>query len=144
MPYDPRLVQPMRDELSRIGVTELMTPASVDDFMKPEGTALIVVNSVCGCAAGGARPAIRIALQHANRPDRVGTVFAGQDIDATARVREFFGQVPPSSPCFALFKDGKVVHFVPRHHIEGRDAQTIALGLVDVFDAHCAGARSRG
>ncbi|MGE3165770.1 MAG: BrxA/BrxB family bacilliredoxin [Planctomycetota bacterium] len=145
MPYDPRLVQPMRDELARAGVAELMTAESVEGFMQAgPGTALLVVNSVCGCAAGGARPAVQLALQHTNRPDRVGTVFAGQDLEATARARQFFGHLPPSSPCFALFKDGQVVHFVPRHHIEGRDPKSIALDLIAAFDSHCAGAGSRG
>lgn len=140
MPYDPALVQPMRDELSRIGVTELMTADAVNDFMgEASGTTLLVVNSVCGCAAGGARPAIALALQHENKPDRAGTVFAGQDLEATARARELFGQVPPSSPCFGLLKDGELVHFVPRHKIEGQDPRSIAFELVEAFDQHCGG-----
>lgn len=143
MPYDPRLVAQCTEELTQHGVESLGTPESVNDFLvEKSGTALLVVNSVCGCAAGGARPAVLMALGHSNRPDRVGTVFAGQDTEATARARELFGQIPPSSPCFALFKEGQVVHFVPRHGIEGRDAQTIALDLVEAFDAHCAGAES--
>lgn len=139
MPYDPRLVQPMREELTRLGVEELRTPADVDRFLSQEsGTAMIVVNSVCGCAAGQARPGVRLALQHPRKPDRLATVFAGQDLEATARAREQFAQFPPSSPSIALFKDGQVVHFVPRHQIEGRDALAVANDLVAAFDKHCA------
>ena len=139
MPYDPVMVQPMREELTSIGVKELQTADEVDAFMSQEsGTALLMVNSVCGCAAGSARPGLKIALQHDNLPDRVGTVFAGQDLEATAKARSFFGDIPPSSPAIALFKDGKLVHFVPRHGIEGRDAPSVAFDLVSVFDEHCA------
>lgn len=139
MPYDPVMVQPMRDELTQVGVEELLDGAAVDAFLgNKTGTALVLVNSVCGCAAAGARPAIRLALQHENRPDRVGTVFAGQDIEATAQARSYFAEIPPSSPSFALFKDGELVHFVPRHAIEGRDAQTVAFDLVTAFDQYCA------
>lgn len=137
MPYDPVLVQPMREELTRIGVEELTTAAAVEQFLSGDETRFVVVNSVCGCAAGGARPAVNIALQHETKPARVGTVFAGQDVEATAAARAAFADIPPSSPCFALFKGGKVVHFVPRHMIEGRDAQSIAFDLVQAFDAHC-------
>jgi len=138
MPYDPRLVQPMREELTEIGVQELRTSADVDAFMASKtGSAMIVVNSVCGCAAGKARPGVRLALESTIRPDRIGTVFAGQDLDATARAREFFGQVPPSSPSIALFRDGQIVHFVPRHMIEGRDALAVANGLVEAFNKYC-------
>src|SRR5512139_465667 len=144
MPYDPRLVQPMREELTQIGVQELRTPAEVDAFMADKnGTAMIIVNSVCGCAAGQARPGVRLALQGAAKPDRVATVFAGQDLDATARVREYFSQFPPSSPSIALFKDGEVAHFVPRHFIEGRDALHLANALVEVFNKHCAPAAAK-
>src|SRR5512147_2463583 len=108
MPYDPRLVQPMREELTQIGVQELLTPAEVDAFMADKsGTTMVVVNSVCGCAAGQARPGVRLALQNAVRPDRVATVFAGQDLEATNRARTYFSQFPPSSPSIALFKDGE-------------------------------------
>ena len=139
MPYDPELVQPMREELTSIGVKELLTAADVDAFMaEKSGTAMIIVNSVCGCAAGGARPAVRIALEHENKPDRVATVFAGQDIEAVGKARSYFGEIPPSSPSIALFKDGSLVHFVPRHAIEGRDAPTVACDLVGTFDEHCA------
>jgi putative YphP/YqiW family bacilliredoxin len=143
MPYDPILVQPMREELVRSGVQELRTAADVDAFMANKtGTVMIVVNSVCGCAAGQARPGVRLALQHASKPDRVATVFAGQDVDATAQARSFFSQFPPSSPSIALFKDGELVHFVPRHAIEGRDALSLANNLAVAFDKYCAGARA--
>lgn len=139
MPYDPRLVQPMREELTRIGVQELRTASEVDTFMgNKTGTSMIVVNSVCGCAAGMARPGVRLALQGAVKPDRIATVFAGQDVEATARAREYFSQFPPSSPSIALFKDGEVVEFVPRHAIEGRDALHVANWLSEAFNKHCA------
>src|SRR5688572_32089979 len=129
----------MREELTRIGVKELRTPEDVDRFMADQrGTAMIVVNSVCGCAAGGARPGVAKALRHGTRPDRIATVFAGQDVEATNRARSYFGQVPPSSPSIALFKDGKLVHFVPRHGIEGRTPDLVAFDLVGAFDEHCA------
>ncbi|MCA8959387.1 MAG: BrxA/BrxB family bacilliredoxin [Planctomycetes bacterium] len=139
MPYDPVLVRPMREELTRAGVQELTTAAAVEDaFAANDGTALLIVNSVCGCAAGGARPGVLLALQHSNRPDRAFTVFAGQDLEATDAARGKIGDLPPSSPSIALFKNGEVVHFVPRHMIEGRDPQTIAFDLVEAFDQHCA------
>ncbi len=136
MPYDPVLVQPMREELTRAGVTELLTGADVDAFMKQPGTKMLVVNSVCGCAAGGARPGVTLALRHAARPEHVGTVFAGQDVEATARARTWIGSLPPSSPSLALFKDQTLVHFVPRHMIEGRDGRTVAFDLVGAFEKH--------
>ena len=139
MPYDPMLVQPMREELTRIGVQELRSAADVDTFMQDKsGTAMVVVNSVCGCAAGQARPGVRLALQSGVKPDRVATVFAGQDLDATAKARSYFAQFPPSSPSIALFKDGAVVHFVPRHLIEGRDALSLANHLNEAFQKFCA------
>ena len=138
MPYDPVLVQPMRDELARIGVAELTAPEDVDRFMgDAEGTAFLVVNSVCGCAAGSARPAVALALQQGPRPQRAATVFAGQDLEATERARSYFADYPPSSPSFALFRDGELVHLFPRHRIEGRDPQSIAADLRQVFDQHC-------
>ena len=138
MPYDPRLVQPMRDEMVTMGFTELMTPAEVDGFMAEEsGTALLVVNSVCGCAAGMARPGVRLALSDAPTPDRLGTVFAGQDLDAVARARGYFAEYPPSSPSMALFRDGELVHFVPRHQIEGRSAEQVADELKRALEEHC-------
>jgi putative YphP/YqiW family bacilliredoxin len=139
MPYSPLLVKPMRDELTTLGVRELVTAKDVDDFMnQKEGTALLVVNSVCGCAAGMARPGIRLALQHGQHPDRVASVFAGQDLEATARFRGYLADIPPSSPSIALFKDGELVHFIPRHRIEGRDARGVASDLTAAFDEHCA------
>ncbi len=139
MPYDPRLVQPMRDELTAIGFQELLAPEAVDSFMpEKEGTALIVVNSVCGCAAGMARPGVQLALQQAPKPDRLATVFAGQDVDAVARVRSYFADLPPSSPSMALFRDGELVHFVPRHQIEGRTAVDVANDLLKALEEHCA------
>lgn len=138
MPYSPLLVKPMREELSSLGVQELMTADDVDAFMdKKEGTALLVINSVCGCAAGMARPGVRLALDQC-RPDRVATVFAGQDLEATARARSYFADIPPSSPSMAFFKDGELVYFVPRHRIEGRDARQVAQDLVAAFEEHGA------
>ena len=138
MPYDPVLVQPMRDELSRMGAEELTTPEAVEAFMESPGTKLLIVNSVCGCAAGQARPGVAFALQHATKPARIGTVFAGQDVEATERARSYFGEYPPSSPSFALLNGKEVVHFVPRHAIEGTPAQAVGLELVNAFDANCA------
>ena len=138
MPYDPTLVQPMRDELANIGVTELIEAGDVDRFMSNrEGTAFVVVNSVCGCAAGSARPAVAIALQQDPKPQRTATVFAGQDLDATDRARSYFSEYPPSSPSFALFRDGELVHLFPRHQIEGRNPQEIAAELRDLFERYC-------
>ncbi len=134
--YDPRFTDPMRAELTDHGVQDLRTAADVDAFMaEKKGTALIIVNSVCGCAAGMARPGVRDALAKGPRPDRVGTVFAGVDKDAAARARGYFSQYPPSSPSFALFRDGEVAHFIPRHHIEGRDASQVAANLRSAFEA---------
>ena len=139
MPYSPMLVQPMRDELTAVGVEELTTAADVDRWMnEKQGSALLVINSVCGCAAGAARPAVRLALQGGVRPDRVATVFAGQDLEATARARGYFADIPPSSPSVALFKDGELVHFVPRHRIEGRSAQMLADELQQAFERSTA------
>ena len=138
MPYSPLLVKPMREELTSVGVKELLTAEDVDAFMNEKnGTAMLIVNSVCGCAAGMARPGVRLALQSDRRPDRVATVFAGQDLEATARARGYFSDVPPSSPSIALFKDGELVHFIPRHRIEGRDAHSVANDLTQVFSEHC-------
>lgn len=139
MPYSELLVRPMREELTSVGVQELRTAEEVDAFMNEQsGTAMLVVNSVCGCAAGMARPGIRLALQGDRRPDRAATVFAGQDLEATARARSYFADIPPSSPAIAFFKDGELVYFMPRHRIEGRDAQSVARDLTQVFAEHCA------
>jgi putative YphP/YqiW family bacilliredoxin len=135
MMYDPAVVQPMREELTSIGVRELLDAADVDAFMaEKQGTAMLIVNSICGCAAGSARPAVRIALRNESRPHRVAAVFAGQDPEATERARSYFGEIPPSSPSMAIFKDGELVHFVPRDAIQGRDAPTVAQDLVAAFD----------
>jgi putative YphP/YqiW family bacilliredoxin len=139
VPYSPLLVKPMREELTQIGVEELLTAEEVERWMeKKEGTALLVVNSVCGCAAGMARPGIRLALENGSGPDRTASVFAGQDLEATARARGFFPEIPPSSPSIAFFKDGELVYFLPRHRIEGRSADDVARDLTAVFDEHCA------
>lgn len=139
MPYSELLVRPMREELTSAGVKELRTPEEVDAFMNEKsGTAMLVVNSVCGCAAGMARPGVRLALQGEHRPDRVATVFAGQDLEATAKARAYLADIPPSSPSIAFLKDGDLVYFMPRHRIEGRDAQSVAHELTTVFAEHCA------
>ena len=139
MPYDPRVVQPMREEMVHMGATELTTTAAVDAALGDQrGTTLVFVNSVCGCAAGSARPGLALALRHATRPQQVVTVFAGQDTDAATRARQYFSDYAPSSPSLALFRDGEVVHFVHRHQIEGRGPQDIARDLVAAFDKHCA------
>jgi bacilliredoxin len=136
--YDPRLVQPMREELTRIGFEELRTPQEVDAALTTErATALVVVNSVCGCAARNARPAAAVAIQNAKRPARLLTVFAGQDADATARARSYFTGYPPSSPQMGLFQDGKLVFMLERRNIEGRPAEDIAADLVAAFDRYC-------
>ena len=139
MPYSELLVRPMREELTSAGVKELRTPQDVDDFMNEKtGTAMLVVNSVCGCAARMARPGVRLALQGDRRPDRVASVFAGQDLEATAKARAYMADIPPSSPSIAFFKDGELVYFVPRHRIEGRNANAVADDLAQVFSEHCA------
>lgn len=138
MPYPEEMVAPMRAELVEMGVQELRTAGEVEDFFSvKQGTALLLVNSVCGCAAGSARPAVGLALAKSQSPDRVATVFAGQDLEATDRARELIGDVPPSSPSIALLKEGQLVHFVPRHLIEGRQANDVAADLVEAFGANC-------
>ncbi len=145
MPYSPLLVKPMREELTAAGVDELLTAADVDRFMdEKSGTAMLIVNSVCGCAAGMARPAVRAALAEGPRPDRAATVFAGQDVEATARARAYFPDIPPSSPSIAFFKDGELVWFMPRHRIEGRSAEEVARDLVGVLREHAADAAAAG
>jgi putative YphP/YqiW family bacilliredoxin len=141
MPYDPQLVAPMREELSQLGVQELMTASDVDQWMsRRDEPQLLIVNSVCGCAAGQARPAVALAMQHPSCPSQVATVFAGQDLEATARARSYFSEFPPSSPSMVMFKNGEIVHFLPRHRIESRDAQTIAQELIEAFQKHCVSA----
>ncbi len=137
--YPEELVVPMRLDLTQAGVEELKTIEDVDNFFKDaKGTALMVINSVCGCAAGAARPGIKLALSETvHKPDSVVTVFAGVDKEATAKAREYMLPYPPSSPSVALFKDGELVHFVERHHIEGRTPQMIADNLLGAFDEHC-------
>lgn len=142
MPYPDLLVLPFREELTRAGFTELRTAAEVDNFMADQsGTALVVINSVCGCAAGKARPGIRLAIQQEVRPERLATVFAGQDLEATAKLRAYFPEVPPSSPSVALVKDGQLAWFMPRAAIEGRDAESVAAELRSAFAKLCAPVR---
>jgi putative YphP/YqiW family bacilliredoxin len=139
MPYNPTLVAPMREEMTRMGAKELNTEAEVDGALGDQkGTMLVFVNSVCGCAAGNARPALRLALDHPVRPQQIVTVFAGQDLTAAARARQYFADYQPSSPSIALLRDGEVVHFVHRHQIEGRTPQSIAADLTSAFDRFCA------
>jgi putative YphP/YqiW family bacilliredoxin len=141
MPYNPTLVAPMREEMTRMGARELTTVAAVDQALGDlKGTMLVFVNSVCGCAAGNARPALRLALAHGVLPQQIVTVFAGQDLEATARARQYFGEYQPSSPSIALLRDGEVVHFVHRHQIEGRSPHAIAGDLTAAFDRHFGGA----
>ncbi len=137
--YPEELVVPMREDLTSVGFNELRTAEQVEDLLtEANGTILLVVNSVCGCAAGAARPGVKWALEMSNKkPDVLATVFAGVDMDATAKAREFTLPFPPSSPSIALFKDGELIHFVERHHIEGRNAQIIGHHLVDVFQEYC-------
>ncbi|QRF23048.1 BrxA/BrxB family bacilliredoxin [Alicyclobacillus sp. TC] len=133
------MVQPMRDELTQLGFQELRNAQEVDEAMKDkQGTMLVVVNSICGCAGGIARPAVALALHNDKKPDRLVTVFAGQDKDATARAREYFEGMPPSSPSMFLFKDGKLVGVLHRSNIEGSDAHHVAAHLVALFDEYCA------
>jgi putative YphP/YqiW family bacilliredoxin len=127
----------MREELTRLGVAELRTADDVESTFQEPGTTLVVVNSVCGCAARNARPAVAMALSHETLPDRSTTVFAGQDLEATAQARSHFHGYPPSSPCFALLKDGEIVYMMERHEIEGRDADEIAADLTEAFDRYC-------
>ncbi len=136
--YMADVIQPMRDELTRIGVTELRTPEEVDQSLPDaKGTALLVINSVCGCAAGNARPAVAKALQNEAVPNNLYTVFAGQDKEATAKAREYLAPYPPSSPSIALMKDGELVHFIQRHQIEDRTADEIAAELTAAFNEFC-------
>ena len=141
--YDERLVAPMREDLTRLGVEEMRTAEEVDAKLRDaSGTTLVVVNSVCGCAARNARPAVARALQHEVKPDLATTVFAGQDRDAVQRARSYFTGYPPSSPQIALLKDGKLVFMLERHQIEGRSAEEIAGDLTGAFDRYCGASRA--
>jgi putative YphP/YqiW family bacilliredoxin len=137
--YPEIMVIPMREELSRLGIEELRTAEAVDQALSTQpGTALVVVNSICGCAAGRMRPAVRMALQNAAHPDKAFTVFAGQDLEATERARSYFTGQPPSSPSIALLRDGKLVYMMPRRDIESREAPAIAADLKAALDKFCA------
>ena len=136
--YDPALVEPMRRELTDVGVEELRTMGEVDAILKDQkGTALVVVNSVCGCAASNARPGVAMAVQHGTLPDKITTVFAGQDLEATNHARSYFKGYFPTSPQIAMMKDGEVAFMLERYDIEGRTAQDVAQRLVTAFDEHC-------
>jgi putative YphP/YqiW family bacilliredoxin len=135
--YPPEIVMPMKADLTSAGIDELLTPAAVDAAIKAEGTKLVVVNSVCGCAAGNCRPGVKMALQNEKTPDRKTTVFAGFDVEAVSRARAHMAPYPPSSPSIALFKDGNLVHFIERHHIEGRTPEMISENLKGAFNEHC-------
>jgi putative YphP/YqiW family bacilliredoxin len=142
MRYSEQLIAPMRQDLTQFGIQEARTPADVDRLLSPDsGTVLMVTNSVCGCAAGKARPAVGLALQNANRPDTAASVFAGADLEAVARVRELLPGVPPSSPSIALFRDGKPVFTLHRFQIESSDAPSIAKLLTQAFDQFCVTAK---
>jgi putative YphP/YqiW family bacilliredoxin len=138
MAYPEIMIRPMREELVRLGFEQLQTPEQVDAALQCDGSVMLVVNSICGCAAGKARPGVALALQHATRPDKLVTVFAGADIDATERARTYIHGYRPSSPSIAIFTKGKLVHVMERHQIEGRDAPQIAQELTSAFDTHCA------
>jgi len=142
--YPEIMTVPMREELTRLGIQELRTAADVDrELAALHGTTMVVVNSICGCAAGRMRPAVRLALQQAAKPERMFTVFAGQDREATERARSYFAGYPPSSPSIAIFREGKLVHMIQRSDIEHRDSLDIATELKRIFDQHCAAAVSR-
>ena len=139
MPCPEIMIRPMREDLTRLGVEELRTADAVDETIKnSKGTLMVVVNSICGCAAGKARPGVALALQHSVKPDKVATVFAGADIEATDRARSYFTGYGPSSPSIALLKEGELVYMLERYQIEGRDASQIANELTKAFDQHCA------
>src|ERR1041385_7480247 len=132
--YDPVMVQPMRDEVTRLGMKEMRTAEEVDSQLNAPGTAFVFINSVCGCAAGGARPALKLALQNSKKPERLTTAFAGNDVEAVPKARSYFTGFPPSSPQFAIIKDGKLAWIMERWQIEGRAPEAIAAELVKVFD----------
>lgn len=138
MPYPEYICAPMRQDLISAGFEELKTVEDVENTIPVnKGTLLLVLNSVCGCAAGAARPGVKLALQDGKKPEKLATVFAGQDLEATSKAREYTLPYPPSSPAIALFKDGKLVHFLERHHIEGRSAAMIAENLKEAFKEYC-------
>lgn len=136
--YPAEIVQPMKEELTDYGFTELLTSSDVDSQLKEQGTTLVMINSVCGCSAGSARPGVLMAVANSSKkPDHLSTSFAGFDVDAVKKLREHLLPYPPSSPAIALFKDGQLVHFIERHMIEGRPAQMIAHNLIAAFDQYC-------
>ncbi|EMQ96053.1 hypothetical protein D778_01943 [Xanthomarina gelatinilytica] len=135
--YPAELVKPMREDLTKVGFEELHTAEAVESALAKEGTTLVVVNSVCGCAAANARPGARMSIQNAKRPTHLVTVFAGVDKEAVEKAREHMIPFPPSSPCMALFKNGELVHMLERHHIEGRPAEVIAENLMDAYNEYC-------
>jgi putative YphP/YqiW family bacilliredoxin len=138
MPYSELLIKPMREDLTRLGIEEARTPEQVDAVVhQPQGTVMVVVNSVCGCAAGKARPGVALALKNSALPDKMITVFAGADIEATDRARSYFKGFPPSSPSIALLQQGKIVYMMERYQIEGRNAEEIAAELKNAFDKFC-------
>lgn len=135
--YPEELVAPMREDLTSVGFTETRTAEEVENNIRKEGTALVVINSVCGCAAANARPAVKLAVQNEKKPTRLVTAFAGNDTEAVNKARAMMAPFPPSSPSMALFKDGELVHMIERHHIEGRPAEMIAENLKQAFDEFC-------
>lgn len=137
MPYSELMVAPMRHDLVRLGFKEMRTPDDVEGLLESSGTVLVAVNSVCGCSAGSMRPGVALALDHTPKPDLLTTVFAGMELEATERAREYFLGYPPSSPSVALMKDGELVYMMERHQIEGRTPQEIAQVLKAAFDEHC-------
>lgn len=135
--YPEAMVKPMKNELISKGFKEILTPEDADNAIKSEGTTLVVINSVCGCAAGSARPGVILSLMNDKKPKNLFTVFAGVDKEATTQVRKYLLPYPPSSPSIALFKDGKLLHFIERHHIEGRSAEMLAEHLKEVYNQFC-------
>ncbi len=135
--YPENLIAPMRAELTNAGFTESRSAGEIEQLINEKGTALVMINSVCGCAAGSARPGVRMAIQHSKVPTRLLTAFAGNDVEAVTKARQMMAPFPPSSPSIALFKDGELVHMVERHHIEGRSPEMIAENLKMAFDEHC-------
>lgn len=135
--YPEDMIAPMRADLTQVGITETRSAEEVEQQIKQEGTTLVVINSVCGCAAANARPAVKMAAQHGKKPNRMITAFAGNDVEAVKKARDLMAPFPPSSPSIALFKDGNLVHMIERHHIEGRPAEIIADNIKQAFDEYC-------